>query len=134
MRRLLYEVLVGGPVHEGFAFGRVGGLHLEEPALLEGGLVQQGGLAGDGVVHGGYLAGHRGVDVESGFYRLRVIYDLNGDGVWTSGDFDSGRQPEPVSYYPGEIEIKKGWEVDQKWDIGTKNIKDQKMRTIKKKQ
>jgi hypothetical protein len=72
--------------------------------------------------------------LESGFYRLRVIYDLNGDGAWTSGDFDSGRQPEPVSYYPGEIEIKKGWEVDQKWDIGTKNIKDQKMRTIKKKQ
>ncbi|MBE3084777.1 MAG: Ig-like domain-containing protein, partial [Bacteroidetes bacterium] len=34
--------------------------------------------------------------LESGFYRVRVIYDLNGDGKWTTGDFESGRQPEPV--------------------------------------
>ena len=71
--------------------------------------------------------------LEAGFYRLRVIYDLNGDGKWTTGDFDSGRQPEPVSYYPEEIEIKTGWELDQDWDMGEMNFKDQKMKDIKEK-
>jgi uncharacterized protein (DUF2141 family) len=71
--------------------------------------------------------------LESGSYRIRVIYDLNGDGKWTTGDFDSGRQPEPVSYYPGEIELKAGYEAEQDWDIGKQNFKEQKLREIKKK-
>ena len=58
--------------------------------------------------------------LESGFYRVRVIYDLNGDGKWTTGDFDSGRQPEPVSYFQKEMEMKTGWDLDQDWDIGEK--------------
>jgi hypothetical protein len=67
--------------------------------------------------------------LESGIYRIRVIYDLNGDGKWTSGDFSSGRQPEPVSYYPNEIDIKPGWDIEkQDWDIGLKNFKDNKLR------
>jgi hypothetical protein len=70
--------------------------------------------------------------LETGVYRIRVIYDLNGDGKWTTGDFSSGRQPEPVSYYPGEIEIKTGWEVEQDWDIGARNIKSQKLKEKKK--
>ncbi|HZK62025.1 MAG TPA: Ig-like domain-containing domain [Anaerovoracaceae bacterium] len=70
--------------------------------------------------------------IESGIYRIRSIYDLNGDGKWTTGDFTSGRQPEPVSYYPGEIEIKTGWEVEQEWNMGAENVKDQKLRENKK--
>jgi hypothetical protein len=71
--------------------------------------------------------------LESGFYRARVIYDTNGDGKWTTGDFALGRQPESTSYYPAEIELKTGWEPEQDWDIGTKNVKDQKLREKKKK-
>ena len=70
--------------------------------------------------------------LESGSYRARVIYDLNGDGKWTTGDFSSGRQPEPVSYYPDEIDLKTGWNLEQDWDMGVKNIKDQKLREKKK--
>ena len=66
--------------------------------------------------------------LESGLYRIRVIYDLNGDGRWTTGDFTTGRQPEPVSYYPDEIEMKPDRYIEQDWDIGVKNIKDQKLR------
>jgi hypothetical protein len=68
----------------------------------------------------------------NGFYRLRAIYDLNGDRKWTTGDFPDKRQPEPVSYYPGEIEIKTGWEVEQDWDLGVKNFKIQKLKEKKK--
>jgi hypothetical protein len=74
--------------------------------------------------------------LEIGFYRLRVIYDLNGDRKWTTGDFTIHRQPEPVSYYPTEIELKSGWELeftnDKAWDIGIKNFKDPKLREKKK--
>lgn len=70
--------------------------------------------------------------LESGFYRVRVIYDLNGDRKWTTGDFESGRQPEPVSYYSGELEIKTGWDVVNEWNIKALNFKDPKLREKKK--
>jgi hypothetical protein len=65
--------------------------------------------------------------LETGIYRAKVIYDLNGDKKWTPGDFATKRQPEPVSYYPSEIELKTGWVLDQTWNIGIKNFKDPKM-------
>jgi hypothetical protein len=69
--------------------------------------------------------------LEVGFYRVKVIYDLNGDGKWTTGDFNIHRQPEPVSYYPGEIEFKSGWELEfvgpKAWDVSIKNFKDPKL-------
>lgn len=74
--------------------------------------------------------------LETGFYRLKLIYDLNGDGKWTTGDFSKHRQPEPVTYYPSEIEFKPGWDLEftgeKAWNVGIKNFKDQKMREIKK--
>ena len=70
--------------------------------------------------------------LDPGIYRLRVIYDLDGNGRWTTGDFKSGRQPEPVSYYPGEIDLKVGWDVVQDWNIGQRHYKEQKMRNKKK--
>jgi len=74
--------------------------------------------------------------LEIGFYRVRVIYDLNGDGKWTTGNFATHRQPEPVSYYPAEIELKAGWDLeyinDHAWDIGPKNFKDPKLLQKKK--
>jgi len=70
--------------------------------------------------------------LEPGVYRARVIYDLNEDRKWTTGDFSKHRQPEPVSYYPKEIELRSGFELEQTWDIGLKNFKDPKMIDIKK--
>jgi len=77
--------------------------------------------------------------LDPGSYRVRVIYDLDGDHKWTTGDFKTHRQPEPVSYYPGpdskyspEIELKAGFELDQTWDVGLKNFKDPKIREKKR--
>jgi hypothetical protein len=71
--------------------------------------------------------------LDAGDYRLRVIYDLNGDGKWTTGDFSKGRQPEPVSYYSGEINLKSGWvlDMDQDWDIGKQYAKEEKLKEKK---
>ena len=69
--------------------------------------------------------------LDAGTYRLKVIYDLNGDGKWTTGDFDIARQPEPVSYYPQEITLKTGWEANQDWDIGKQSYKEERLREKK---
>ncbi|MFH0841597.1 MAG: Ig-like domain-containing domain [Bacteroidota bacterium] len=61
--------------------------------------------------------------LDKGTYRIRVIYDFNSDGKWSPGNFNFGIQPEPVSFYPQEIEIKEDWVVDQDWDISAKNVK-----------
>ncbi len=66
--------------------------------------------------------------LDVGIYRARVIYDLNNDGKWTTGDFKSHRQPEPASYYPDEIDLKLGWNAEQEWPMGKLNYKDPKLR------
>jgi hypothetical protein len=65
--------------------------------------------------------------LEKGSYRVRVVYDLNGDGKWTTGDFFRGRQPEPVSYLPLEVDIKENWVREYEWDISEKNSKKLKI-------
>lgn len=69
--------------------------------------------------------------LENGSYRIRAIYDLNGDGKWTTGNFDTGRLPEPVSYYKQEIEVKAGFFIENEWVMGAENEKSQKLRAKK---
>lgn len=61
--------------------------------------------------------------LDKGKYRLRVIYDLDGDGKWTTGDYRKKRQPEPVSFYPKEIDLGENFWADNTWDIKEKNTK-----------
>lgn len=67
--------------------------------------------------------------LDAGFYRAKSVFDSNDDGLWTTGDYSLHRQPEAVSYYKAEIEIKKGWDVQQTWDLKLKNVKDPKLRS-----
>ena len=53
----------------------------------------------------------------SGSYKLRIIHDLNGDGEWTTGNYNTNTQPEPVYYYNEPMEIKPGWNLDIRWVI-----------------
>jgi hypothetical protein len=61
--------------------------------------------------------------LDRGPYRLRVVYDINGDKKWTTGDFSKGIQPEPASYLPKEIEVRENWEDKEDWDISVQNVK-----------
>lgn len=72
--------------------------------------------------------------LEKGSYRIRAISDINRDGKYTTGDFFENRQPEPVTYFPKELEIPEGWDANEKWDIGAKNSKPQALRTVLKDQ
>jgi hypothetical protein len=69
--------------------------------------------------------------VDQGNYRLRVIYDFNNDGKWTTGDFMTRRQPEPVSFYDQELYIKEGWSEENDWDISEQNVKKVKSKALK---
>ena len=66
--------------------------------------------------------------LDKGRYRLKAIYDLDGNRVWTTGDYDAGRQPEPVTYYSSELEVKINWALEQDWDIGEMFVKDVSLR------
>jgi hypothetical protein len=70
--------------------------------------------------------------LDPGAYRARIIYDINGDRQWTTGNFSVKRQPEPVSYYPAEIDLKSGFDAEQDWDVKTFHFKDPKLREKKK--
>jgi uncharacterized protein (DUF2141 family) len=65
--------------------------------------------------------------LDRGIYRVRNIYDLNGDGKWTTGDYILKRQPEPVSFYDQELEVKENWNFENNWDISNKNTKKIKL-------
>lgn len=61
--------------------------------------------------------------LEKGKYTARVIYDLNGDNKWTTGDYDAHRQPEPTSFLPMEIDLLPNFENVVDWDISRINYK-----------
>ena len=62
--------------------------------------------------------------LEKGEYIVKAIYDLNGDGKWTPGDYETNRQPEPVTYYPSLVEIKVQWDLEQDWNI--RNLREKR--------
>jgi len=69
--------------------------------------------------------------LEKGKYRARTIFDIDNNGKWTTGDFDLHRQPEPVAYYPEEIEIKENWDVVNPWKLSPVNFKESKLQVRK---
>ena len=49
-------------------------------------------------------------------YYIRAFIDTNGNGVWDTGSYDEGLQPEPMYYFPRPIPIKVRMEIEQDWD------------------
>ncbi|MEO0505535.1 MAG: Ig-like domain-containing protein [Bacteroidota bacterium] len=50
-------------------------------------------------------------------YVIRVIFDTNGNGIWDTGNYLKGLQPERISYYPDKIEVRANWELEQNFII-----------------
>ena len=62
----------------------------------------------------------------------RLFIDRNGNGKYDTGNYDMHLQPEETVYYPGAINLKKNWDVEQTWDIYATPIDKQKPEAIKK--
>ena len=50
-------------------------------------------------------------------YCLRLYIDENEDGKWTTGDWATHRQPEPVYYFPSKLQLRANWEFEEDFDF-----------------
>ena len=51
--------------------------------------------------------------LKAGTYMLRAFVDLNGDSIWTTGDYYEKRQPEPMYYFPKRLKIRENWDFEE---------------------
>ncbi len=70
--------------------------------------------------------------LEPATYRGRMIFDTDGNGKWTTGNFSKDILPEAITYYSKEIEVKAKFELEQDWNAEYKFEKAPKLRTLKK--
>lgn len=70
--------------------------------------------------------------VKPGTYYLSAFCDMNGNGVWDTGEYDSDRKPEPVFYFNEEIECKAKWDVSREWNVSRTPLYQQKPAKITK--
>lgn len=93
--------------------------------LLDGsGKVAKQTLTRDGQLEFYYL--------NEGKYYLRIIVDHNANGQWDTGDYAADRQPEPVYYFPEEIECKAKWDITRTWNPTSTPLHRQKPAAITK--
>lgn len=64
-------------------------------------------------------------------YYMRAFVDLNGDGKWTTGDWATKRQPEPVYYFPNKLTLRANWDFEESWDIRKLPIDRQKPQELR---
>jgi hypothetical protein len=50
-------------------------------------------------------------------YRIKIIYDKNGNGKWDTGSYQDKVQPERVSYHNEVVKVRSNWEAEFSWDL-----------------
>ena len=65
-------------------------------------------------------------------YYLRLYFDLNGDGRWTTGDWITKRQPEPVYYFPAKLTLRANWDFEERFDYLARPQLEAKPRELRK--
>lgn len=70
--------------------------------------------------------------ITPGTYYMRMFRDVNGNGIWDTGDYASGLQAEQTSYYPEKIECKAKWDITLSWNPEARDAAHQKPYAITK--
>ena len=65
-------------------------------------------------------------------YYIRLFIDRNGNGMWDTGNFMEGIQPEEVYYFPKVWEMRANFEFEENWNIHAIPLDRQKLDEIKK--
>lgn len=65
-------------------------------------------------------------------YYARAYIDINGDSIWTNGNYSLRRLPEDVFYYPKKLTLRKNWDLEQSWALLDTPVDLQKPEAIKK--
>lgn len=50
--------------------------------------------------------------LNAGTYKIRIIEDLNNNGLWDTGNYLKKLQPEPIKYYKEDIKVRANWELE----------------------
>ncbi len=58
--------------------------------------------------------------VRPGIYHLRLIEDLNNNDTWDTGNYLKRIQPEPVFYFPNEIDVRANWDLNETFNLNSK--------------
>ena len=63
--------------------------------------------------------------VRPGKYTFRLIEDLNSNDMWDTGNYIKREQPEPVYYFPSEIDVRANWDLNETFDLNkTQSVND----------
>lgn len=65
-------------------------------------------------------------------YYIRLFNDRNGNGVWDTGDYIRGLQPEEVYYFPKVWEMKANFDFEENWNLQAVPLDRQKLDELKK--
>lgn len=71
--------------------------------------------------------------LDPGEYYLKLFIDANDNGVWDTGEYATGLQPEDTYFYPSKIELRAFWDVEEEWDYTQHYILQQKPQELIKK-
>jgi len=55
--------------------------------------------------------------LEPGKYVVKAFGDKNLNGRWDPGSFVGKRQPEPVVFFPLQVDIRANWNLEEDWEI-----------------
>ncbi len=72
-------------------------------------------------------------------YRIKAIYDRNGNGKWDAGSYQDNYQPEGVIYINEVVKVRSNWDSNLSWDLTPdpdfiKNIRDVELEEQKRKE
>nr|WP_239058206.1 Ig-like domain-containing protein [Bacteroides sp. 214] len=67
-----------------------------------------------------------------GKYCARLVVDKNKNGVWDTGNYEAGIQPEEVYYYWQVVELRVRQEFEQDWNLTDRTLDRQKPDEMKK--
>ncbi len=71
-------------------------------------------------------------NIEPGQYYMRLFIDENGDGKWTTGDWQQKRQPEQVAYFRKKMNLRANWTFEETWHWQSTPLLEQKPSAIRK--
>ena len=63
--------------------------------------------------------------IRPGKYSFRLIEDLNKNNIWDTGNYLQRVKPEPVYYFPSELEVRANWDLNETFDLNkTQSVND----------
>jgi hypothetical protein len=55
--------------------------------------------------------------LDPGQYKLKVVFDKNNNGHWDSGHYLKMVQPEQVTWFTKNIEVRGNWQLEETWTL-----------------